>query len=87
MILYNKLNTIQITENPSTDINSVEIQQKYITERSFKYWYFDNELNINSISLYHDRTGSIIDTFEKNDSKYYFIEDSQESDLFTATIN
>ncbi|KKL55623.1 hypothetical protein LCGC14_2253560, partial [marine sediment metagenome] len=87
LYLFNKLNKIQITENPSTDINSVEIQQKYITERNFKYWYFNKELDINSISLYHDRTGSIIDTFEKNDSKYYFIEDSQESDLFTATID
>ena len=77
----------QITETPRTDINSVEFERMFQANRSFKFWYFEDKYEINSVSLKNNQTEKIIYDFEINNSRYYFEEIAYENDLFIASID
>ncbi|MBS3741868.1 MAG: hypothetical protein KGY74_07090 [Candidatus Cloacimonetes bacterium] len=77
----------QITEQPTTNDETIEFSEIMSANRSFSYWYFENELDINSITLEHIRTSDTISSFDINNSKYYFEKTCQEDDLFNATID
>jgi len=77
----------QNTETPRTDQNSVDFEEHFQANRSYKYWYFENSYDINSISLLHNETSTTISSFQINNSRYYFEEMAYEDDLFIATID
>nr|BDI55109.1 MAG: hypothetical protein [uncultured archaeon] len=80
----------QLTSTPRTDTDSVEFEEYYTTDSTFDYWYFVNSLDINSVSLDHLRTGTVITSFDNSideSSYYYFEEDSISGDIFESTIN
>jgi hypothetical protein len=79
----------QITSNPTTTSDSVVFQETLLANRSFEYWYIENGLTINSMSLEHIRTSTTISSFSQDNSsnRYYFSQDCENQDLFTATTN
>lgn len=77
----------QLTTAPNTEVDSVEFKEQLRANRSFSYWYYENGLDINDLSIKHLRSGDIISNFENNGSRYYFEKESEENDLFNATVD
>jgi len=77
----------QTTSTPRTDINSVKFEEYFQVNRSFKFWYFQDNYDINSVSLNHTNTDKIISLFEIDNSRYYFEELASENDTFIASID
>ncbi len=83
--LYNKfeITSIQLTENPRTDVNSVDFLEFYQSNRSFSYWYYENQSQLNDLYLIHKRTSTTISSFvNTSNDRYYFQQSSQTNDLF-----
>jgi len=87
LYLFEQLITHQLTTSPDTETDSVEFMESLIATQDFRYWYLQNELTINDLSLVHEITGTTITSFDENSSKYYFEQQAREDDIFTATID
>ncbi|MFX1479402.1 MAG: hypothetical protein ACFFCI_14815, partial [Promethearchaeota archaeon] len=82
-----QIERIQLTNEPRTDTNEVQFREYLTSNRTFSYWYFHNSLNISSVSLYHNRTGTTLSnsSFTLENNNYYFEKSCVSGDIFTAT--
>jgi hypothetical protein len=72
---------IQLDNRVFTNTNSVNMKSYKQSDRVFSYWYFDDELDVNSLTIEQLRTGSLISSTNES-SKYYFVKSSLSGDLF-----
>jgi len=79
----------QITATPRTDSNHIVFTENLLATRTFSYWYVLNSYQLNTFSLYHQRTGITIayTDFTKEASKYYFEESSLTNDLYINIVD
>ena len=85
LYLYNKfeITSIQLTANPRTDGNSVDFLEFYQSNRSFNYWYYENQSQLNDLYLIHKSTSTTISSFvNTSNNRYYFQHSSQTNDIF-----
>ena len=87
LYLYKKLQKIQVDKSPRTDVDSVNFIDYLTASRSFSYWYFQNSMEINSVDLTNLRTSETIETFEINNSRYYFQESIQKNDVLSSNLD
>lgn len=87
LYLYKKLQKIQVDKSPRTDVDSVDFIDYLTASRSFSYWYFQNNIDINSVDLTNLRTSETIETFEINNSRYYFQESIQSNDILSSNLD
>ncbi|MFX0188739.1 MAG: hypothetical protein ACFE8A_13495 [Candidatus Hodarchaeota archaeon] len=84
-----QIDRIQLTDEPRTDINTVQFREYLTPNRTFSYWYFHNSLNISTVSLYHNRTSTTVpySSFTIENNNYYFEKSCLSEDFFTASTS
>lgn len=87
LYLLNDLQRIQLTTNPRTDEDSVEFRDFLVASRDFSYWYFYNTYDINSVDMLNKRTSSLTESFDENNSRYYFIDSAQDDDIYQSDLD
>lgn len=80
----NQITRSQVTSAPSTTDASVVFQARGYTNRTYKYYYWDTEYDLASLSVTHDRTGAATSSFEQVESKHYFTQEALVNDTFTV---
>lgn len=79
-----EVNSTQITNNPSTDINSINFINYFNSSTNFEYWFMENNYDILSIEMNH--YGKIISDITIENNFYYFKEGLNEGEIIEANI-
>jgi hypothetical protein len=72
---------IQLDNRINSDTTSINMRAFKQTNRSYAYWYFDDDYEINSLELTRLSTSTIIETNNES-TKYYFIQSSNPNEIY-----